>query len=278
MTDEIILFTANIFSFAAVLISLLFFLRYKKLFFFHILLILLSFLLISINNFYALLHNPITNRIFLCLFGAFLSLSFSFGLISFTLDLIHISSIAGVRKFFCGYSCAVFVFNALMIFIPQISNPAFIINLLGLWIPTGFSILLSLIFFKRIDTGIFRKERWMILALAAVNLLLSFIIHNAPFIFIICLSILVFHIFYRFYFASPISQNEKTLTAEFLKDFSITRREEEIILALLEGKSNKELAQTFFVTEKTIEAHLANIYKKVGVKNRLELFSRLKND
>ena len=153
MTDEIILFTASIFSFAAVLISLLFFLRYKKIFFFHILLILFSFLLISINNFYALLHNPITDRIFLCIFGAFLSLSFSFGLISFTLDLIHISSIAGVRKIFCGYSCAVFVFDVLMIFIPQISNPAFIINLLGLWIPTGISILLSLIFFKRIDRG-----------------------------------------------------------------------------------------------------------------------------
>ena len=94
----------------------------------------------------------------------------------------------------------------------MLSNPGFIINLLGLWIPTGISILLSLIFFKRIDTGIFRKERWMILGLAAVNLVLSFIVHNAPFIFIICLSILVFHIFYRFYFASPISQNEKSLT------------------------------------------------------------------
>ena len=276
--NEIILFAACLFSFAAVLISLLFFLRYKKIFFFHIFLILLSFFLISSNNFYALLHKPITDRIILCIFGGLLSLSFSFGLISFTLDLIHISSSAGVRKILLGYSCAVFIFDFLMIFIPQILEPAFIINLLGLWIPTAFSILISVIFFKRIDTGIFRKERWIILTLAAINLVLLFIVNNAPFIFIICLSILVFHIFYRFYFASPISQKEKTLTADFIKDFSITRREEEIILALLDGKSNKELAQTFFVSEKTIEAHLANIYKKVGVKNRLELFSRLKND
>ena len=50
------------------------------------------------------------------------------------------------------------------------------------------------------------------------------------------------------------------------------------ILSLLEGKSNKELAQALFVSEKTIETHLANIYRKVGVKNRLELFSRLQND
>ena len=69
---------------------------------------------------------------------------------------------------------------------------------------------------------------------------------------------------------------------EFLKlsieDFGITKREQEIIVALLHGKSNKELAETLFVSEKTIETHLANIYRKVGVKNRLELFSRLQND
>ena len=278
MLNEIILFAASLSSFAAVLISLLFFLRYKKIFFFHIFLILFSFFLISVNNFYALLHEPITNRIILCIFGAFLSFSFSYGLISFTFDLIHISVSAAVRKIFFVYSSVVFIFSIIIIFITQISNPAFVINLLGLWIPTGFSLLMSAIFLKRIDTGIFRKERWLILILAILNLVLSFILHNAPFIFIIFLSILFYHIFYRFYFASPISQKNKKLTPDFIRDFSITKREEEIILALLDGKSNKELAQTLFVTEKTIEAHLANIYRKVGVKNRLELFSRLKND
>ncbi len=69
----------------------------------------------------------------------------------------------------------------------------------------------------------------------------------------------------------------KSLDDAFIKDFSITKREQEILLALLDGKSNKELASTFFVSEKTIEAHLANIYKKLGVKNRLELFSHLQN-
>ena len=68
------------------------------------------------------------------------------------------------------------------------------------------------------------------------------------------------------------------LKEEFIKDFGITKREQEIILALLHGKSNKELAESLFVSEKTIETHLANIYRKVGVKNRLELFSRLQND
>ena len=276
--EEVILFLACIFSFAAVLISFLFFLRYKKFFFLHVLLILLTFFMLSANNFYALIHSPLTERLPLCILGAFLSLFFSFGIINFTFDVIHISSSATIRKIICGYSLVIFVFAFALIFLTGFSNPAFIINLLGLWIPTGFALLISIIFFKRIDTGVFRKEKWIILVLAALNLVLSFVLHSAPFIFIISISLLVFHVFYHFYFSSPISKTEKTLKDDFIKNFSITKREQEIIVELLNGKSNKELAEALFVSEKTIETHLANIYRKVGVKNRLELFSRLQND
>lgn len=276
--EEVILFLACIFSFAAVLISFLFFLRYKKFFFMHVLLILLTFFMISANNFYAIIHSPLTGRLAICVFGAFLSLFFSFGIINFTFDLIHISSNATIRKLVCGYSLVVFLFAFLLIFLTGLANPAFLLNLLGLWIPTGFALLISIIFFKRIDTGVFRKEKWIIIILAALNLVLSFVLHSAPFIFIISISLLVFHVFYHFYFSSPISKTEKTLKDDFIKNFSITKREQEIIIELLNGKSNKELAEALFVSEKTIETHLANIYRKVGVKNRLELFSRLQND
>ena len=276
--EEVILFLACIFSFAAVLISFLFFLRYKKFFFMHVLLILLTFFMISANNFYAIIHSPLTGRLAICVFGAFLSLFFSFGIINFTFDLIHISGSATIRKLVCGYSLLVFLFAFALIFLTGLTNPAFLLNLLGLWIPTGFALLISIFFFKRIDTGVFRKEKWIIIILAALNLVLSFVLHSAPFIFIISISLLVFHVFYHFYFSSPISKTEKTLKDDFIKNFSITKREQEIIIELLNGKSNKELAEALFVSEKTIETHLANIYRKVGVKNRLELFSRLQND
>ena len=276
--EEIILFSACLFSFAAVLISLLFFLRYKKNFFLHVLLILFSFFMISTNNLWALIHSPLVERISICVFGAFLSLFFSYGIVNFTFDLIQISSSATVRKIVLSYSGIVFVFSFLLIFLNFIQKPAFILNLIGLWIPTGFSLIISICFFKRIDTGVFRKEKWIIIILAVLNLILSFVLHSAPFIFIISISLLIYHVFYHFYFSSPISKTEKTLKEDFIKDFGITKREQEIIVALLHGKSNKELAETLFVSEKTIETHLANIYRKVGVKNRLELFSRLQND
>ena len=276
--NEIILFFACLFSFAAVLISLLFFLRYKKIFFFHVLLILFSFFLLCTNNLYAAIHSPITDRTILCIFGAFLTVCFSYGIIHFTFDLIKISEAATIRKICSIYSLAVFVFSIIMIFTSLPEKPALLLNILGIWIPTAFSLLISIIFHKRIDSGVFRKEKWIFVILALLNLILSFILNSAPFIFIISISILIYHIFYRFYFSSPISRTEKTLTEDFIKDFSITKREQEIIIALLDGKSNKELAEALFVSEKTIETHLANIYRKVGVKNRLELFSRLKNN
>ena len=219
-----------------------------------------------------------SGKTILCLFGAFLTLCFSYGIIHFIFDLIKISPSATISKTGSLYSLAVFIFSIIMIFIPALEKPALLLNILGIWIPTTFSLLISIIFHKRIDSGLFRKEKWIIVFLALLNLILSFILHSAPFIFIISISILIYHIFYRFYFSSPISKTEKTLSEDFIKDFSITKREQEIIIALLDGKSNKELAETLFVSEKTIETHLANIYRKVGVKNRLELFSRLKNN
>ena len=275
--EELILFTACLFSFAAGLISLLFFLRFKKPFFVHVFLITTAFFLISANSFYVAVHGAITSRIFICIFGGLLSLFFSYGIISFALDYIQINPAARIRKFIPLYSIAVFLTSIVLIFISSLAHPSFLLNILGIWIPTAVSVLTGLLFYKRINTGIFRKEKWLIIILSLANLALSFLLHSIPFVFIISVSILIYHIFYRFYFSSPIAKTERSLSEDFIKDFSITKREQEIILALLDGKSNKELAETFFVTQKTIEAHLANIYRKIGVKNRLELFSRLQS-
>lgn len=275
--EELILFTACLFSFAAGLISLLFFLRFKKPFFVHVFLITTAFFLISANSFYVAVHGAITSRIFICIFGGLLSLFFSYGIISFALDYIQINPAARIRKLIPLYSIAVFITSIILIFISGLEHPSFLLNILGIWIPTAVSVLTGLFFYKRINTGIFRKEKWLIIILSLANLALSFLLHSIPFVFITSVSILIYHIFYRFYFSSPIAKTERSLSEDFIKDFSITKREQEIILALLDGKSNKELAETFFVTQKTIEAHLANIYRKIGVKNRLELFSRLQS-
>src|SRR5439155_26423059 len=53
--------------------------------------------------------------------------------------------------------------------------------------------------------------------------------------------------------------------------FHLTAREREVISAIVEGYTNREIAQKFAITERTVKHHLSNIFDKVGVSNRLEL-------
>ena len=62
---------------------------------------------------------------------------------------------------------------------------------------------------------------------------------------------------------------------EDIKKFSLTGREKEILQLLLKGKSNKEISDLIYVSTETVKTHLHNIYRKLGVKSRLEVASLL---
>jgi DNA-binding NarL/FixJ family response regulator len=53
--------------------------------------------------------------------------------------------------------------------------------------------------------------------------------------------------------------------------FGLTSREVEIISAIKEGSSNREIATKLAISEETVKRHLSNIYSKLGVSSRLEL-------
>ncbi|MBL7006632.1 MAG: helix-turn-helix transcriptional regulator [Spirochaetia bacterium] len=67
------------------------------------------------------------------------------------------------------------------------------------------------------------------------------------------------------------SPGSAVLTEEYASRFGITPREKEIIFLLLSGKSNKEIGEKLFVSHRTVETHVYNIYRKCSVKNKLEL-------
>jgi PAS domain S-box-containing protein len=58
---------------------------------------------------------------------------------------------------------------------------------------------------------------------------------------------------------------------EFNSKHDISERESEILLLLIKGASYKEIGEKLFITYKTVDKHVAHIYKKTGVKNRLQL-------
>jgi DNA-binding NarL/FixJ family response regulator len=50
----------------------------------------------------------------------------------------------------------------------------------------------------------------------------------------------------------------------------LTEREREILDLLRAGLSNKEIAQKLYLSVRTVEVHLRNVYAKLGVRSRLE--------
>ena len=52
---------------------------------------------------------------------------------------------------------------------------------------------------------------------------------------------------------------------------NLTRREEEVIAVLIQGKSNEEIGENLHVSINTVRTHLSSCYKKMKVKIRTEL-------
>lgn len=55
-----------------------------------------------------------------------------------------------------------------------------------------------------------------------------------------------------------------------MRNKTLTCREKQVIAELSKGLCYKEIAGRIFVSRETVKQHLKNIYRKMGVSNRLE--------
>lgn len=58
---------------------------------------------------------------------------------------------------------------------------------------------------------------------------------------------------------------------------NLTKKEIEVVKSVVEGHSNRFIANKLLVTEQTIKFHLTNIYKKMDVKSRAQLIIKILN-
>jgi DNA-binding CsgD family transcriptional regulator len=58
---------------------------------------------------------------------------------------------------------------------------------------------------------------------------------------------------------------------------TLTRREQEVLVLAAGGASAKEIAERLVIGERTVETHLANIYRKLGVRSRVELVAYVRD-
>ena len=58
---------------------------------------------------------------------------------------------------------------------------------------------------------------------------------------------------------------------ELMAAFGLTSREVMVVGQIMKGKSNLDIAEALFISEKTVKTHVTNILKKTSAKNRYEM-------
>jgi signal transduction histidine kinase/DNA-binding NarL/FixJ family response regulator len=82
---------------------------------------------------------------------------------------------------------------------------------------------------------------------------------------------------------SIVSKNETEQSTQPTQDkfvencikYNLTLREKEIVQLIAKGKSQKEIAETLFISDNTVKTHTRNIFEKVAVTSKVELLSKL---
>ncbi len=93
--------------------------------------------------------------------------------------------------------------------------------------------------------------------------------------FIISLIVIIYS--GRYFIAITQLENSTQLTEDLLRELSrkhgLTEREKEVIPLIVEGMSNKQIAGNLFISTKTVDNHIYNIYRKLEINSRFELLS-----
>jgi DNA-binding NarL/FixJ family response regulator len=70
---------------------------------------------------------------------------------------------------------------------------------------------------------------------------------------------------------------ERTVVREWMRDDAsgpdepLSPREQEVLKLIAEAHTNKQIAETLHLAEKTVESHRANLLRKLGMRDRVEL-------
>jgi DNA-binding CsgD family transcriptional regulator len=71
----------------------------------------------------------------------------------------------------------------------------------------------------------------------------------------------------------PVWTQEQGLSAAFIEKYEITPREREVVEAMLQGKTDKEISVRLNIAVNTAQVHLKRIYRKTGAAGRFALYA-----
>ena len=68
----------------------------------------------------------------------------------------------------------------------------------------------------------------------------------------------------------PVADGDATKPAAPRDELGLTPREREVVALVAEGRTNRQIADALFISDKTASVHVSNILAKLGVANRAE--------
>ena len=81
----------------------------------------------------------------------------------------------------------------------------------------------------------------------------------------------------RFYREYPAVPAEGTVIKQLFARYKISGREQEVIRLISQGRTNREIADMLFVSLQTVKQHTYHIFRKLKVKNRVQLTNFIRN-
>ena len=92
-----------------------------------------------------------------------------------------------------------------------------------------------------------------------------FLVSVIAILFVVCI-FLFFYLFQRLYMQQSGPTRDRT--SEFALRYELSSREIELLQLVLDGKTNKEIAEALFISENTVKFHMRNLLKKTDCKKR----------
>lgn len=69
---------------------------------------------------------------------------------------------------------------------------------------------------------------------------------------------------------------EKLTVSAATEKFGLTKQEHHILQLLMEGKDNTFICDYLSISINTLKKHILNIYRKLGIRNRVQLFKKIR--
>ncbi len=72
------------------------------------------------------------------------------------------------------------------------------------------------------------------------------------------------------------SMQEKLTVTEATEHYNLTKRESMILRRLMQGHNNNQISEELHISVNTLKKHVLNIYRKLNINNRVQLFKAIK--